>query len=118
MPKGPDGHLPIRSATPSDHGRQRASFGLRVAALKAAGALGSLRVFFFDHTQSRVWLKSAGSQRLCAMQDKGSVTEFYRRAMEIRRIAEGIFDKTERQTLLKFVSDSEMLAARGGKKPA
>ena len=52
------------------------------------------------------------------MQDKGSVTEFYRRAMEIRRIAEGIFDKTERQTLLKFVSDCEKLAARGGKKPA
>lgn len=50
------------------------------------------------------------------MQDKISVTEFYRRAMEIRRIAEGIFDKAEREILLKFVADCEKLAAKNARK--
>jgi hypothetical protein len=50
------------------------------------------------------------------MQDKVPVTEFYRRAMEIRRVAEGIFDKTERKTLLRFVSDCEKLAAENAHK--
>jgi len=45
------------------------------------------------------------------MLDQNTATEFYRRAMEIRRIAEGIYDKAERRTLLKFVADSEKMAA-------
>ena len=45
------------------------------------------------------------------MLDQNTATEFYHRAMEIRIIAEGIFDKTERRTLLKFVADSEKMAA-------
>jgi hypothetical protein len=36
--------------------------------------------------------------------------------MEIRRIAEGIYDKTERRTLLKIVSASEKLAAKTARK--
>ena len=32
------------------------------------------------------------------------------RAVEVREIAKGIFDKTERQILLKFVEDCESLA--------
>jgi len=54
------------------------------------------------------------------MQNKGTVAEFHRRADEVRKIAEGIFDKTERRTLLRFVDDSEKLAAgntRAGKQP-
>ena len=51
------------------------------------------------------------------MQDKGSLTEFYHRAEEIRKIAQGIFDKTERKILLKFVKDCEKLVAPSDKKP-
>jgi hypothetical protein len=46
------------------------------------------------------------------MQDKTSAAHFGRQAERIRTIAEGIFDKRERNTLLKFVKDSEKLAAR------
>jgi hypothetical protein len=44
------------------------------------------------------------------VQDQGCVTEFKDRAKKIRQIARGIFDKAEREILLKFVSDSEKLA--------
>jgi hypothetical protein len=39
------------------------------------------------------------------------LTGFLLRANEIRIIAEGIFDNTERATVLKFVDDCEKLAA-------
>jgi hypothetical protein len=39
-------------------------------------------------------------------------TDLSRRAARIREIAQGIFDKAERQTVLKFVADAEKLAAR------
>jgi hypothetical protein len=45
------------------------------------------------------------------MQDEEAVAAFQRKAKIVREIAKGIYDKTERQTLLKFVSDSEKLAA-------
>lgn len=54
------------------------------------------------------------------MQDKGTVAAFHRRADEVRKIAEGIFDKTERRTLLRFVDDCEKLVAenaRAGRQP-
>jgi hypothetical protein len=54
------------------------------------------------------------------MQDKGTVAEFHRRAVAVRKIAQDIFDKTDRQTLLRFVDDCEKLAAentRAGKQP-
>jgi hypothetical protein len=51
------------------------------------------------------------------MQDKCSVTEFHHRTKEIRKIAQGIFDMTEREFLLKFVDDCEKLVAPSGKKP-
>ena len=54
------------------------------------------------------------------MQDKRTAAEFHQRAAEVRTIARGIFDKTERQLLLKFVDDCEKLAtekARAGKEP-
>jgi hypothetical protein len=46
------------------------------------------------------------------MQDKQIDTEFYHLTMEVRKIAQGIFDKTERRVLLKFVKDCEKLVAR------
>ena len=52
------------------------------------------------------------------MQNKGTIAEFHRRADKVRKIAEGIFDKTERRTLLRFVDDCEKLVAeyaRAGK---
>jgi hypothetical protein len=49
------------------------------------------------------------------MQDKETVAEFHRRAEEVRKIAESIFDKTERQTLLRFVDDCEKLAAENAR---
>jgi hypothetical protein len=50
------------------------------------------------------------------MRDKDSVAEFGRRADKVRKIAEGIFDKTERRFLLKFVGDCEKLAAEKARK--
>lgn len=56
--------------------------------------------------------------RACDMQDKDkdAAADFYRRADMVREIAEGIFDKTDRKVLLKFVSDSEKLVAKRGRK--
>jgi hypothetical protein len=45
------------------------------------------------------------------MRDKSLAVEFQRRAEEIRTIALGVYDDTERQILLEFVKDSEKLAA-------
>jgi len=45
------------------------------------------------------------------MQDKDPAAKFFHRANEVRKIARGIFDKKERRFLLKFVRDSEKLAA-------
>ena len=44
------------------------------------------------------------------MRDKEMLAAFLLRANEIRAIAEGIFDSTERATLLEFVDDCEKLA--------
>jgi hypothetical protein len=47
--------------------------------------------------------------------------EFNRLANEVRRIADGIFDKGERETVLRFVDDSEKRGAisqSAGRKPA
>lgn len=49
-------------------------------------------------------------------QVKGTAADFCRRAGIVREIAEGIYDKTDRRFLLKFVSDSEKLAAPTGRK--
>jgi hypothetical protein len=49
------------------------------------------------------------------MQEKCSVTEFHDRATEIRKIAQGIFDKAERKILLTFVDDCEKLAAENAR---
>ena len=38
------------------------------------------------------------------------LADFRRRATEVRRIAAGIFDKTERQVVLDFAADAEDLA--------
>jgi hypothetical protein len=46
------------------------------------------------------------------MQDKQTDTKFQRRAAEVRTIAEDIYDRTERQTVLQFVDDCEKLAAQ------
>lgn len=46
------------------------------------------------------------------MQDKVSADEFYHRAKKVREIAKCIYDKGERRVLLKFVRDSEKLAAK------
>ena len=51
------------------------------------------------------------------MQDKVTVAEFHRRANRVREIAKGIFDKTERRFLMKFVSDCEKLVAQDGPLP-
>lgn len=51
------------------------------------------------------------------MQDKVIISKFHHRAKIVRKIAEGIFDKTERETLLNFVEDCEKLAAPSSKKP-
>jgi hypothetical protein len=48
--------------------------------------------------------------------DKDAAADFYRRADMVREIAEGIFDKTDRRVLLKFVSDSEKRVAQRGRK--
>lgn len=50
------------------------------------------------------------------MQDKDFVAEFGRRADKVREIAEGIFDKTERRFLLKFVADCQKLAVGKARK--
>jgi hypothetical protein len=50
------------------------------------------------------------------MQDKGAAADFCRRAGIVREIAMGIFDKTDRRFVLKFVSDSEKLTAPTGRK--
>lgn len=47
-------------------------------------------------------------------------TDFSRRAAKIREIAQGIFDKGERRTVLTFVADAEKLVAKklaAGKRP-
>lgn len=52
-------------------------------------------------------------------QDKDVAADFCRRADIVREIAKGIFDKTDRRFVQKFVSDSEKLAApTDRKKPA
>lgn len=38
--------------------------------------------------------------------------DFHRRAVQIRKIAKGIFDREERKTLLDFVADLEKLTAK------
>jgi len=43
------------------------------------------------------------------MRDGFSDTEFRNRAKKVREIAQSVFDKDERQIVLKFVSDSEKL---------
>jgi hypothetical protein len=56
----------------------------------------------------------------CDMQDKKALAKFLRTADEVRKIARDLYDKTERQTLLRFVDDCEKLAAenaRAGKQP-
>jgi hypothetical protein len=50
------------------------------------------------------------------MQDKKLAVKIHQRADEVRTIAKGIFDKAERKILLKFVSDSENLAAEIARK--
>jgi hypothetical protein len=45
------------------------------------------------------------------MEDKEADSQFHRRANKVREIAKGIFDKTERRFLMKFVSDCEKLVA-------
>ncbi|HXL71209.1 MAG TPA: hypothetical protein VN935_08195 [Rhizomicrobium sp.] len=40
-----------------------------------------------------------------------SAAKLYHRAKEVRKIARGIFDETELRILLKFVRDSEKMAA-------
>ena len=50
------------------------------------------------------------------MRDKSLAVELQRQAGEIRTIALGIYDNAERQILLKFVKDSEKLAAAMSKK--
>jgi hypothetical protein len=50
------------------------------------------------------------------MQDEKLAAKFQQRAAEVRTIAKGIFDKAERQTLLRFVNDSEKLAAEIARK--
>ena len=45
------------------------------------------------------------------MQDDGTAANFHSRADEVRKIAQGVFDNSERQTLLQFVADFEKLAA-------
>ena len=50
------------------------------------------------------------------MQDQEVVAEFQRRADRVRKVAKGIFDKTERRFLLKFVADCEKLAAENARK--
>lgn len=52
------------------------------------------------------------------MQTKDDVAILHRRANKVRRIAEGIFDKTERRFVVKFVSDCENSIALRGKKVA
>jgi hypothetical protein len=39
------------------------------------------------------------------------LTPLEKRTAEIRQIAQGLFDKTERRTLLRFVTDFEKLSA-------
>jgi hypothetical protein len=45
------------------------------------------------------------------MQAKEKITEFRERADKVREIAQGVFDKGERRIVLRFVADSEKLAA-------
>lgn len=45
------------------------------------------------------------------MQDKAEITKHYRRrAEELRVIAEGIFDRDERKTLVEIADEFEQLA--------
>jgi hypothetical protein len=46
------------------------------------------------------------------MQAKDYAAEFFQRANKVRKIARGIFDKTERRIVLKFVRDGEKMAAK------
>jgi len=44
------------------------------------------------------------------MQDKKPGTQFYRRAEEVREIAKGLFDRSEREIVMQFVAEAEKLA--------
>jgi hypothetical protein len=50
------------------------------------------------------------------MEDKEAVANFYRRADMVREIAKGIYDRTDRRFVRKFVSDSEKLVEPVGRK--
>lgn len=43
--------------------------------------------------------------------DIEKLADFHRRADEVRKVAEGIFDTGERAVVLQFVDDSETIAA-------
>jgi hypothetical protein len=45
------------------------------------------------------------------MPDTDPRTDFLRRATKVRELVDGIFDKTDRRYIRKFVADAEKLAA-------